>query len=170
MRKFGMIYMLILAVVLTASCSMGMWNGGQDSSIVDDGKPVTELYFRSNVDAIEKGVTKISARSNGAGEGKADMIIGEPIVGVLLTFSAATEFGYGADVCYLQYLGDGVTKDNGDGSLIYNYILFCPPIIQETYYEGRGIEAFNTGNAFWWYMYIYFNLDIRNIIFSSCLL
>ena len=116
MRKFGMIYMLILAVVLTASCSMGMWNGGQDSSIVDDGKPVTELYFRSNVDAIEKGVTKISARSNVAGEGKADMIIGEPIVGVLLTFSAATEFGYGADVCYLQYLGDGVTKDNGDGS------------------------------------------------------
>lgn len=159
MRRIRIIAMFLISTALIMACN-GNINMGNTSPSGGD-EVITSLYFRSNVDGIEAN-SSITSRTDGADNEASDVVIGEPIVGVLLDFRPAADYGYGADVCYLHYLGDGILKDNGEG-MMFNYILYCPPIIQKTYYEGRGIDAISSGNSFWWYMSTYFNLSIDQI-------
>lgn len=60
---------------------------------------------------------------------------------------------------YLEYLGNDEETWYG---MTFNYVLYVPSIIQETYEEGGGINP-KSGNPFWWYMSTYYGRDINNV-------
>ncbi len=146
MKKVSL-FVLSLLVLLLASCSM-------DSEVKDQlGYDV--LTVTSDVDLISGG--DINSRSI-----TGDLIVGDPIVGVLLNMNDGSFEGIPENVFYIQYLGDGESEFNGD-EMEYNYILHCPRIIYDVYDEAGSGGAYTTGRAFWWYMRTYFSKTSEEI-------
>lgn len=155
MKKIAYLFLVFLIALAMASCNDSVAVDDDTSSSEEDApvSDVSGLRFESNVDAIAKKEAKAKTLER----------IGEPIVGVLLKFDGAQAYGYDENVCYLHYLGDGVTEYNGDG-MPYNYILYSPAMIYEVYNKAGGLNGYNSGNPFWWYMSQYFGLDINTIL------
>ena len=103
-----------------------------------------------DVDSIEKQETQSAAIRS------MEDRTGDPIIGVMLRYAIAP--GYDAYTFYLQYLGDGETACNGDNEE-YNYILYVPKVILDTYSEASGEYNHGQGTAFWVYMDIYMDMS-----------
>lgn len=101
--------------------------------------------------SVRSDVDSISGISSG---GRSAAVEGNDIIGVLLVFDGKNEF-------YIEYL-NGDVRENGDG-MKYNYILHIPSDIAAVYRSANGYNP-NSGNPFWWYMSVYFDRSMSNIV------
>ena len=121
------------------------------------------LKVISDVEYIERDGTRIAEKTS-------IDISGDPIIGVVCNLIGydSTEDGREDFTFYLEYLGDGKTNFNGTG-MEFNYILYVPKVIPDTFAEASGEEIIN-GDPFWWYMKTYCGLsmtDVRTDWYSS---
>ena len=146
MKKVIHALMLLISAAAIISCSNDPAHTEGSAGLLSP--PPDSLRFISDVDSIEKQETP-AVRSM-------EDRTGDPIIGVMLRYAIAP--GYDAYTFYLQYLGDGETAFNGDG-VEYNYILYVPGIILDTYSEASGEYNHGQGTAFWVYMDTYMGMS-----------
>ena len=103
--------------------------------------------------------------SNLPAKGIRELPQGEPIIGVLLTFTSDGPYSnevYSKDddafSIYCLFDDHGI---NGDG-MEFNYVLYVPEDIKNQYILGNGRHP-QSGNPFWWYMATYFGSSLSVI-------
>jgi hypothetical protein len=103
--------------------------------------------------------------SNLPAKGIRELPQGEPIIGVLLTFTSDGPYSnevYSKDddafSIYCLFNDHGI---NGDG-MEFNYVLYVPEDIKNQYIRGNGRNP-QSGNPFWWYMATYFGSSLSVI-------
>ena len=133
------------------SVLLALFAGCGPADVTPDG-----LNVISDVEYIERTAAE---ETNGR---KSD-ISGDPIVGVVCNLIGYDSAGNDKDAFtfYLEYLGDGKTNFNGSG-MEFNYILYVPKVIPDTFAEASGEEIIN-GDPFWWYMKTYCGLSMTDV-------
>lgn len=150
MKKLMKYFCVSALLIFLASCN-------------PSGNTPSGLKVISDVEYIEREGTRIAEKTS-------IDISGDPIIGVVCNFIGydSSENGRENFTFYLEYLGDGKSNFNGSG-MEFNYILYVPKVIPDTFAEASGEEIIN-GDPFWWYMKTYCGLsmtDVRTDWYSS---
>ena len=140
MRK--LLVAFLFSIILTTSFVSCSTESPKPPVQAEDGVSSGEGFtVESNIASISSWNEKSISRA----------VAGDPLVGVLLVFDEEDTFRIEFITGELRYNGDGMA---------YNYVLHVPRMIAEIYKEGGGHNP-ESGNPFWWYMSVYFDLSMQ---------